>query len=139
MKVYASRELLAPRADVWRFLAEPYHLSDWWPGISGVRPDRRGLARGARWEVRGDDRPTLMRGAARPGLVLVRAVEEPTRLSWHLTRDGIDVEIELDETRPDRTRATVVVRGRWLLGWRRSLPERALARLHALVQTAAEI
>ena len=139
MRVSATRELLAPRTDVWRFLAEPYHLSDWWPGISGVQPDRRGLAAGARWAVRGDDRPTLFRGAARPGLLLVRAVEEPTRLSWHLTRDGLDVEIELEETRPDRTRATVVVESRWLFGSRRSLPERALARLHALVQTAAEI
>ena len=33
MKYSASRELLAPRADVWAFLAEPYHLSDWWPGL----------------------------------------------------------------------------------------------------------
>ena len=139
MKVYASRELLAPRADVWRFLAEPYHLSDWWPGIAGVQPDRRGLAPGARWELRGTDRPTLLRGAAGPGLLLVRAVEEPARLAWHLTRDRLDVEITLEETRPDRTRATVVVRGRWLFGWSRSLPQRALARLHSLLQTAAEI
>ena len=47
----ASLELLAPRADVWGFLAEPYHLSDWWPGITGVEPDRRGFAPGARWKV----------------------------------------------------------------------------------------
>jgi probable rRNA maturation factor len=32
------------RPDAWRFLAEPYHLTDWWPGASGVQPDRRGVA-----------------------------------------------------------------------------------------------
>ena len=47
----ASLELLAPRADVWAFLAEPFHLSDWWPGITGVEPDLRGFAPGARWKV----------------------------------------------------------------------------------------
>ena len=46
----ASRELLAARDDVWSFIAEPHHFSDWWPGIGGVQPDRRGLAEGARWE-----------------------------------------------------------------------------------------
>ena len=137
MKVSASRELLAPRADVWRFLAEPYHLSDWWPGIAGVRPDRRGLARGARWEVRGSDRPTLFRGAEGEGMLLVHEVEEPRRVTWHLTRGRLDVEVTLEETAPDRTLATVVVRGRLLVGWNRSLPQRALARLHALIQTAA--
>ena len=35
----ATRELLAPRADVWRFLSEPYNLADWWPGISGLQPE----------------------------------------------------------------------------------------------------
>ena len=47
----ASRELLASRKDVWRFLAEPNHLTDWWPGVRGVEPDRRGFAAGARWRV----------------------------------------------------------------------------------------
>ena len=31
-----SVELLAPVEDVWTYLAEPYHLSDWWPGIATV-------------------------------------------------------------------------------------------------------
>ena len=47
----ATRELLASRAEAWAFLAEPYHLSDWWPGIVSVEPDRRGFAVGARWQV----------------------------------------------------------------------------------------
>jgi hypothetical protein len=47
----AARELLAARSEVWGFLAEPYHLSDWWPGVVGVEPDRRGFAVGARWRI----------------------------------------------------------------------------------------
>ena len=35
-RVEAARELLAPREDVWAFLAEPHHLADWWPGIAAV-------------------------------------------------------------------------------------------------------
>src|SRR5207247_3963813 len=48
-RITNSLEVLAPREDVWTFLAEPYHLADWWPGVRGVQPDRRGLAPGARW------------------------------------------------------------------------------------------
>ena len=50
-RVAATRELLAPREEVWRFLVEPHHLPDWWPGVRGVHPDRRGLAPGARWQL----------------------------------------------------------------------------------------
>ena len=56
----ASRELLASREDVWAFLAEPRHFSDWWPGVAAVTPGRRGLVPGARWEIHGVDRPTLL-------------------------------------------------------------------------------
>jgi uncharacterized protein YndB with AHSA1/START domain len=40
MRVAAKRELLAPPQDVWAFLVEPHNLSDWWPGIAAVHPDR---------------------------------------------------------------------------------------------------
>src|SRR5947199_3557933 len=53
-------ELLASRTDVWSFLAEPYHLSDWWPGITGVEPDRRAFAPGARWKVLATKRNVLV-------------------------------------------------------------------------------
>jgi uncharacterized protein YndB with AHSA1/START domain len=59
--VEASRELLASRTDVWNVLSEPYNLASWWPGISGLEPDRRGFAPGARWRVVGANRPTLYR------------------------------------------------------------------------------
>jgi uncharacterized protein YndB with AHSA1/START domain len=142
MRYEASRELLAPREDVWAFLAEPYHLSDWWPTISGVTPDRRGLAPGARWEVLGAPRPTLFRKPQAGGLLLVRTVEPYERVVWHLTAENLDVEVRIRADAPDRTHATVAVEGPWrpeLLGPRRRLPRVALNRLHALCQTAASL
>jgi uncharacterized protein YndB with AHSA1/START domain len=137
--VAAQRELLASREDVWRFLAEPHHLADWWPGIGGVAPDRRGLAPGARWEVRGTGRPGLIRKPDATGRLLILKVEPPQRLAWQFTGDGIDAEIELRSKSPDRTVAVLTVSGPWLIGLRRSLPRNALNRLHALCQTAAEL
>ena len=65
MRMQATRELLAPRPDAWGFVAEPFHLADWWPGVSGVQPDRRGSAAGARWEIVASREPTLLRQAGR--------------------------------------------------------------------------
>ncbi len=140
MKVTASRELLAPRGDVWRFVSEPYHLADWWPGLSGVRPDRRGFAAGARWEVTLAHPVSIVRKPQSSGLLLVRRVVAPELAAWHLTAERLDVELCLDAVAADRTLATLTVEGRWLpeiLGPRRRLPKTALARLHALCQTAA--
>lgn len=138
MRAAAGRELAAARADVWAFLAEPYHLSDWWPGIAGVQPDRRGFAPGARWQVRGTRWTNPLTGR-RPmeQLLLVREIEPYERWSWHLLQDRLDVEVRLHAAAPDRTRVDVVVEGPLLLGGRRTLPRQAVARLHALVQTAA--
>jgi uncharacterized protein YndB with AHSA1/START domain len=132
----ASRELLAPREDVWKFVAEPHHFPDWWPGIAGVQPDRRGFAEGARWHVQGTDRPTLFRRATASGLLLVRAVEPHRRFAWTLTGNRIDAELRLDDGN-ERTIATLDVSAPWLLGFSRALPRRALTRLHDLCQTAA--
>jgi uncharacterized protein YndB with AHSA1/START domain len=135
----ASRELLAPREDVWTFIAEPHHFSDWWPGIAGVHPDRRGLAEGARWQVHGTDRPTLFRRATSSGMLLVRAVRAPERFAWTLTGDHLDAELRLEEREPARTVAVLEVEAPWLFGFSRALPRRALTRLHALCQTAKEL
>jgi uncharacterized protein YndB with AHSA1/START domain len=139
VRVQATAELLAPREDVWAFLEEPRHLADWWPGIAAVEPDRRGLAPGARWQVRRPPQPSLFRRAGAQDLVLVRRVERPVLVEWHLTAGRLDVELRLEETRLDRTRATLAVERAVLLGPVRELPRRALARLHALVQTAASL
>jgi uncharacterized protein YndB with AHSA1/START domain len=135
----ATRELLASRADVWRFLEEPYHLTDWWPGISGLQPDRRGFAPGARWQIVGENRPSLFRRPNMSGMLLVLAVEPYERFAFQLTGERLDVELRLSELRPDRTLARLTVSGPFLVGLRRSLPEKALVRLHALLQTAADL
>lgn len=142
MRAEAARELLAARADVWGFLAEPYHLADWWPTIATVRPDRRGFAVGARWEVVGPGSPTLFRRAGATGLALVRMIEPLERVVWTLTADRLDVEVRLESLAPDRTLATVAVEGRWrpeALGRPRALPRAAAHRLYELVQTAAHL
>jgi uncharacterized protein YndB with AHSA1/START domain len=138
-RVSASRELLASRRDVWAFIAEPQHFADWWPGIAAVRPDRRGLAEGARWEISTADRPTLLRRATSSGMLLVRGVVAPERFAWTLTGDHVDAELRLDARGDDRTLAVLELEAPWLFGLSRNLPRRALTRLHALCQTAAEL
>ena len=136
----AARELLAAREDVWAFLAEPNHLSDWWPGIHGVRSDRRGLAPGARWQIQGLGRPTLVAGR-RPdvaGTLIFLDVQRPELVAWQFVNGRIDVELRLTETAPDRTRAELTLSAPFFSGLRRSLPHRALTRLHALCQTGAQ-
>jgi uncharacterized protein YndB with AHSA1/START domain len=141
MPVYsAARELLAPREDVWAFLAEPNHLSDWWPGINGVQPDRRGLAPGARWRIQGLGRPTYVVGR-RPdvaGTLIFLDVRPPEFAAWQFVQARLDVELRLTEAAANRTRAEVTIRAPLLAGLRRSLPHKVLTRLYALCQTGAE-
>jgi len=127
----ASRELLAPRADVWAFLAEPYHLADWWPGILGVEPDRRGFAPGARWKVRVRTRNVFTGRGTRETLLLVREVDPFERWAWHLLAGRLEVELRLRAAAPDRTVVSCTTTGR------RRLAPLALQRLYDLVQTAA--
>ena len=136
----AARELLAPREDVWAFLAEPNHLSDWWPGINGVQPDRRGLAPGARWRIQGLGRPTYVVGR-RPdvaGTLIFLDVRPPEFAAWQFVQARLDVELRLTEAATNRTRAELTTSAPLLAGLRRSLPRKALTRLYALCQTGAE-
>ncbi len=120
--------LLAPRADVWRFLAEPYHLADWWPGISGVEPDRRGFAPGARWKVHSSKRNWLTGRRHVETMLLIREIHEYERWTWHLLEPATDVDVSL-RARGEHTEVTVAVS--------RGDPQRAVKRLYDLVQTAA--
>jgi uncharacterized protein YndB with AHSA1/START domain len=141
-EVRAERELLAPRADVWALVAEPYHLPDWWPAYTGVEPDRRGLAIGARWAVMRSRAPGLLRRPGGQGTIVLRTVDPTLELAWFDVAQRLEATIELASTAADRTRATVTVEGAW---WRlnvegaRRLPQQALQRLHDLCQTAAEL
>jgi hypothetical protein len=135
----ATRELLAPRADVWAFLSEPYNLADWWPGIGGLQPDRRGFAPGARWQVIGDNRPSLFRKPNMTGMLLVLDVKLYEEFTFQLAGERLEATLHLSESQPDRTLARLTVSGPLLVGLRRSMPAKALTRLHALVQTAADL
>ena len=138
-RAVSRRELIAPPHDVWAFLAEPHHLSDWWPNLAAVQPDRRGLQPQARWRVRRGTQPGLLRKPAAEEVVVIRAVETGRRLAWQFTAERLDVEIELEASGHDHTVATLTVQGPFLLGFRRSLPRTALDRLHSLIQTAASL
>lgn len=135
----AARELLASREDVWRFLAEPTRLADWWPGLYGVHADRRGLAPGARWQIqsRGRTNPLVGPKLAVEGMIVILEVVPPERLAWQFVHDRHDVELTLTAAAPARTLAELRVSAPFLAGLRRSLPRRALTRLHALCQTGA--
>jgi uncharacterized protein YndB with AHSA1/START domain len=137
----AAQVLLAPREDVWALVAEPFHLPDWWPGYTGVEPDRRGLVENARWTVIRSGRPGFLRRPHGPGLILIRRVVPARELAWHDLAQQLDMGVRLDDEGA-QTRASAWVSGSW---WRfyaegaRSLPSQALSRLHDLCQTASRL
>lgn len=140
--IEAAGEIESPRADVWALVAEPYHLPDWWPGYRGVKPDRRGLAENARWEVLRSASPGFLRRPGGGGLIVITRVVEGWELGWHDVQQAFDARIALDNAGTGRTRAALAVDGAW---WRlyaegvRNLPQQALARLQALCQTATSL
>jgi uncharacterized protein YndB with AHSA1/START domain len=132
----AERVLLAPLEDVWTFLAEPFNLSDWWPTISGVEPDRRGLAPGARWKVVAPSEPSLFRRPQASGTLLVLDVVPMRRIAFQLPTERVDAELELEPVDEMHTKAVLTVEGSWLM--RSSFPRQALDRLHSLLRTGEE-
>jgi uncharacterized protein YndB with AHSA1/START domain len=141
VRVAATRELLAPPDDVWALLSEPYHLSDWWPGYATVHPDRRGLAAGARWQIARSRQTGLLRKPGGQGLIVIEAVEPGRALAWRDLEQSFRAEIRIARS-VENTRAAITLDASW---WRlyteglRSAPQDALARLHALCQTAATL
>jgi uncharacterized protein YndB with AHSA1/START domain len=133
----ADRTLLAPLEDVWAFLAEPYNLPDWWPGVSGVEPDRRGLAPGARWKVLGPNEPTLLHKPDAAGTLLVLEVVPMSRIAFQVVAQRVDAELELEDAGEALTEVSLIVDAPFL-AIRRSFPRTALARLYDLVQTGAD-
>jgi len=133
----ADRILRAPIEDVWTFLVEPYNLSDWWPGVSGVQPDRRGMAPGARWQVLGPNRPSLLHKPDAAGMLLVLDVVPMRRIAFQLTGQRLDAELDLEQLDQSRTKASLIVEAPFLTV-RKSFPHQALGRLYDLVQTGVE-
>jgi uncharacterized protein YndB with AHSA1/START domain len=145
----AEQTLLAPVSDVWAFLAEPYHLSDWWPGLGGVQPDRRGVVPGARWKILGSDAlseeslrpifgPGMFRRPGAAGTLLVLDVIPERKLAFQLVNENLMAEIDLSAVDAERTAVTLTVDASWGTV-RRSFAKDALRRLYDLVQTGAEI
>ncbi len=125
------------------FLAEPYHLADWWPGIRGVEPDRKGLAPGARWLLNADSQTGGLVGAflRRPETtqtLVVMEVSQGRHVRFLFTLDGVEADITLEPAPDGHTRVTIELDGPWSR-LSRSLPRKALSRLYALCQTAAEL
>jgi uncharacterized protein YndB with AHSA1/START domain len=133
--------LLASREDVWAIVAEPYHLPDWWPAYSGVEPDRRGLAEGARWTVLRSRTPGFLRKPRGKGLIVIQRVSPGEELAWLDVAQNVEAGLRLeDEGRG--TRATAFVDGpfwRLLAEGARGLPRLAVARLYDLCQTATSL
>ena len=142
MRIEAQRQLIAARGDVWDLISEPHHLSDWWPEYTTIRPDRRGFAEGARWQVTRGGSPGFLRRPGGSGLIVLRRVEPPLRFGWHDHEQRFDAEIRLEPAPEGLTRATLTIEA---TPWRlvaeglRPVPRQALARLHALCQTAATL
>jgi uncharacterized protein YndB with AHSA1/START domain len=138
----ASRELLAPREDVWSLVAEPYNLPDWWRAYTGVVPDRRGLAANARWKIVRRRKPGLLSRPGSEGLIVITRVVAGRELGFRDVDEGVDALLTLADAGPDRTRATISVSAPW---WRLhiegvgKLPRESLANLHDLCQTAAAL
>jgi uncharacterized protein YndB with AHSA1/START domain len=133
--------LLASREDVWAIVAEPYHLPDWWPAYSGVEPDRRGLAEGARWTVLRSRTPGFLRKPRGKGLIVIQRVSPGEELAWLDLSQNVEAGIRL-ENEERGTRATAFVDGplwRLLAEGARGLPRLAVARLYDLCQTATSL
>ena len=140
--IEATGELQSDRADVWALVAEPYHLPDWWPGYTGVKPDRRGLVENARWQVIRSTSPGLLRRPVGEGVIVITKVLAGWELRWHDVKQDIEAGVRLDNAGTGRTRATTFVSGPWLrlvTEGARGLPDRALTRLRDLCQTAASL
>ena len=142
VRIEAQTELVATRPDVWGLLAEPQHLADWWPAYASIRPDRRGLAEGARWEVVRGGSIGLLRRPESVGTLVITAVEPEHRLAWDDVQQQFSAELLLEPAGDGLTRATLAIDSpgfRAVFEGLRPLPRRALARLHALCQTAATL
>jgi uncharacterized protein YndB with AHSA1/START domain len=133
--------LLASREDVWALVAEPYHLPDWWPSYSGVEPDRRGLAEGARWTVLRSSTPGFLRKPRGKGLIVIQRVSPGDELAWLDLSQNVEAGLRLEDEGRE-TRATAFVDGplwRLLAEGARGLPRLAVARLYDLCQTATSL
>ncbi len=70
---------------------------------------------------------------------LIHVTEPECRFTFELLRAKLRGELILTSVAPGRSRVDLTVSGPYLAGFSRTLPRRALDRLHVLVQTAAGV
>jgi uncharacterized protein YndB with AHSA1/START domain len=135
----ARRTLPAPVEDVWEVLADAGRWPEWWPGLVGAAPTvRRALAPGAYWQLEGTERPSFRRRPQLGGSLLFLEVVPLKHLSFQLTGERAEVELDLTPVEDDETQATLAVEAPRFGGIGRSVPSQALAALAALVRPPAE-
>ena len=135
----ARRTLPAPVEDVWAVLADPGRWPEWWPGLVGAAPAvRRALAPGAYWQLEGTERPSFRRRPQLGGSLLFLEVVPLKRISFQLTGERAEVELDLTSVEDDETQAALAVEAPRFGGMGRSIPSEALAGLAALVRPLAE-
>jgi hypothetical protein len=103
----ATRELLAPRDDVWAFVSTPGRLADWWPGVFAAQDQ------GDHWTIEGEERAGLTQVASpgddeRQESVCV-GLNPPGSLELHFARSGYDARLVLEATGEKRTTATLTI------------------------------
>jgi uncharacterized protein YndB with AHSA1/START domain len=148
----ATKELLAPREDVWAFVSTPGRLAEWWPGVSAAQ------ANGGHWTIEGDERAGLARVAS-PGddereETVDVALNPPGALELRFGRSGYRARLALESTGAQRTTATLTIEvedphetlaerleevvGLAVTGPSDAFAESIVERLYELCQTGAE-
>jgi uncharacterized protein YndB with AHSA1/START domain len=138
LPLYAAKRVLPASVDeVWAVLSDPERFADWWPGIERVEPTvRRALAPGALWHVEGASttKPSLRRRPQMVGDMIVLEVEPPSRLTFQLLAERIEVELRVETDADGFAEAALDVEAPRFSGVGRAFPSEALSKLAALVR-----
>ena len=119
-------------------LADPARWPEWWPGLVEAAPSvRRALAPGAHWNLEGTNRPSFLRRPQLGGSLLFLDVVPLKHVSFQLTSEHAEVELDLTPVEDGETQATLAVEAPRFGGMGRNVPSQALAGLAALVRPAA--
>lgn len=120
-------------------LAKPARWPDWWPGLLGAESTvRRALAPGAHWQLEGTNRGGLGKRPQLGGSLLFIEVVPLRRISFQLTGERAEVELDLVPVEDGETQATLGVEAPRFGGMGRTVPSQALAGLAALVRPTRE-
>ena len=118
-------------------LADPARWPEWWPGLVEAAPSvRRALAPGAHWNLEGTNRPSFLRRPQLGGSLLFLEVVPLKHVSFQLTSEHSEVELDLTPVEDGETQATLAVEAPRFGGMGRNVPSQALAGLAALVRPA---